>query len=121
MRLVNSEISKQMDGVRKDLTSQIIDTINSVISEKVLPNIRNTLASQNPVFRVEVDHRSSRPSRTAEEENTGNAYQINSKRILANSSRRNYFREDSDASQSSDNGHDTMTISHDINVAYKSG
>ena len=51
MRLVNSEISKQMDGLRKDLNSQIIDAINSVISEKVLPDIRNIMADQNPVFR----------------------------------------------------------------------
>ena len=60
MRLVNSEISKQMDGLRKDLNLQMIDTINSVTSEKVLPDIRNTMAIQNPVFRdEEVDHRSS--------------------------------------------------------------
>ena len=114
MRLVNSEISKQMDGLRKDLNSQIIDAINSVISEKVLPDIRNIMADQNPVFRDEVDHRSSRLNRTAEEEKTGNAWKINSKPILANSSRQNYFREDSVASQSSDEGQDRVTISHDM-------
>ena len=60
MRLVNFEISKQMDGLRKDLKSQIMDAMNSVINEKILPDIRNTMTSQNPVFRDEVDHRSSR-------------------------------------------------------------
>ena len=55
MRLVNSEISKQMDGFRKELKSQIIDTIKSVISEKVLPDIRNTMVNQHPMLREEVD------------------------------------------------------------------
>ena len=66
------------------------------------------------MFRDEVDLRSSRLSRTAEEENTGNAWNSNSKAILTNSSKRNYFREDSNASQSSDEGDGSMTISHDI-------
>ena len=92
MRLVNSEFSKQMDESRKDLNSQIIDTINSGIGEKVLLDIRNTTTSQNPVFRDEVDHKSSRLNRTAEEENTGKAWKTNSIPILASSSRRNYFR-----------------------------
>ena len=55
MRLVNSEVSKQMDGFRKELKSQIIDTIKSVISEKVLPDIRNTMVNQHPMLREEVD------------------------------------------------------------------
>ena len=57
MRLVSSEISKQMDGLRKDLNSQIIDAINSVINDKVLPDICNTMTSQNPVLRDELDRR----------------------------------------------------------------
>ena len=47
MKLVSSEISKQMDGLRKDLNSQIIEALNSVITEKVLPDIRDTIPSQN--------------------------------------------------------------------------
>ena len=52
MRLVHSEISKQMDELRKDLNSQILDTINSVICEKVLPDFRNIMTGENPVFRT---------------------------------------------------------------------
>ena len=108
-----------MDGFRKELKLPnklkiIMDTINSVISEKVLPDIRNTMVNQHPRFREEVDHRSSRLSRTAEEENIGNAWKTNSKPILVNSSQRNYFREDSDASLLSDNGNEPITIGHDI-------
>ena len=113
MRLASSESSKQMDGLRKDLNSQIIDAMNSVINEKVLPDICNTMTSQNLVFRDEVDHRSSGLSRTSEEENTGNTWNINSKPILASSSKGNYFRENSDVSQSSDEGLNRVTISHD--------
>ena len=73
MRLVSSEISKQMDGLRKDLNLLIVESINSVINEKVLPDIRNTMENRNPVSRDEKDRRSSRLNRTAEEENTENA------------------------------------------------
>ena len=113
MRLVSFEISKQMDGLRKYLNSQIIEAVNSVINEKVLPDIRDTITSQNPVIRDELDHRSSRLSRTAEEENIGNAWKSKSKPILTSSSKQNYFRENSEISQSSDEGHVMMTNSHD--------
>ena len=71
------------------------------------------MTSQNPVIRDELDHRSSGLSRTAEEDNIGNAWKSNSKPILTDSSKRNYFRENSDVSQSSDEGHDRITFSHD--------
>ena len=116
MRLLNFEVSKQMDELRKDLNSPIRDSINSVIGEKVLPDIRNIMTSQNPVFRDEVDNRSSRLNRTTEDESTGNAWKTNSKPILASGSRRNYFRGNSDVSQSSDEDHNIMTNSHDILV-----
>ena len=113
MRLVSSEISKQMEGLRKDLNSQIIEAVNSVINEKVLPDTDDTITSQNPVIRDELDHRSSRLSRTAEEENTGNVWKNKSKPILTSSSKQNYFRENSDDSQSSDEGHVLMIQSRD--------
>ena len=64
MKLVNSEVSKKIGELRRDLNSQIVDSINSAITEKTFPNIQNTLCSQNPVYRDEVDHRSSRLNRT---------------------------------------------------------
>ena len=51
---------------------------------------------------------------TTEEGKSGNAWKTKSKPILANSSRRNYSRGDSDVSQSSDKDHDSMTVSHDM-------
>ena len=113
MRLVNFKVSMKIDELKKDLNSHLIDTINSVIGEKVLPGIRNIMNSQNAVFRDEMEHRSGRLSRTTEEKNAANAWKATSKPILTSSSRRDYFRGNSDVSQSSDEDHVMMTNSHD--------
>ena len=116
MRLVNSEITKKIDELRRELNSQLVDVINSAITEKVLPDIRNLVSNQNPVFREEVDQRSSGLNRTTEAKFVKNAWKGNSKLNLATSSRQDYFRRNSENSQSSDNGHeeDIMTNSHDM-------
>ena len=115
MRLVNSEVTKKIDELRRELNSQLVDAINSAITEKVLPDIRNMVTSQNSVFREEVDHRSRRLNRTSEELGSRNAWKSNSKPTLASSSRQDYFRRNSDVSQSSDDDHEEMmTNSHDM-------
>ena len=116
MRLVNSEITKKIDELRRELNSQLVDVINSAITEKVLPDIRNLVSNQNPVFREEVDQRSSGLNRTTEAKFVKNAWKGNSKLNLATSSRQDYFRRNSENSQSSDNGHeeDILTNSHDM-------
>ena len=114
VRLVNSEVSRKMEELKRDLNSQIAETINSLINEKNLPNIQNTMTNQNSVFREEMDQRSGRLNRTAGEKNARNALKMNSKPILANSSRRDYFSGNSDVSQSSDEDHDILTKSHDM-------
>ena len=113
VRLVNSEVSRKMEELKRDLNSQIAETINSLINERNLPNIQNTMTNQNSVFREEMDQRSGRLNRTAGEKNARNALKMNSKPILANSSRRDYFSGNSDVSQSSDEDHDILTKSHD--------
>ena len=116
MRLVNSEITKKIDELRRELNSQLVDVINSAITEKVLPDIRNLVSNQNPVFREEVDQRSSGLNRTTEAKFVKNAWKGNSKLNMATSSRQDYFRRNSENSQSSDDGHeeDIMTNSHDM-------
>ena len=106
MRLVNSEITKKIDELRRELNSQLVDVINSAITEKVLPDIRNIVSSQNSVFREEVDHRSRGLNRTAEEKRIKNACKSNPKPDMATSSRQDYFRRNSEISQSSDDGHE---------------
>ena len=68
------------------------------------------MISQNPVFREEVDHRSSGLSRTAEEKRAREAWKTNSKPALANGRQHDYFRGNSIASQSSDKDHDTYAF-----------
>ena len=116
MRLVNSEITKKIDELRRELNSQLVDVINSAITEKVLPDIRNMVSNQNPVFREEVDQRSSGLNRTTEAKFVKNAWKSNSKPDMSTSSRQDYFRRNSENSQSSDDGHeeDMMTNSHDM-------
>ena len=115
MRLVNSEVTKKIDERRRELNSQLVDVINSAITEKVFPDIRNMVTSQNSVFREEVDHRSRGLNRTSEELGSRNAWKSNSKPSLASSSRQGYFRRNSDVSQSSDDDHEEMmTNSHDM-------
>ena len=115
MRLVNSEVTKKIDELRRELNSQLVDAINSAITEKVLPDIRNMVTSQNSVFREEVYHRSRGPNRTSEELGSRNAWKSNSKPTLASSSRQDYLRRNSDVSQSSDDDHEElMTNSHDM-------
>ena len=116
MRLVNSEITKKIDELRRELNSQLVDVINSAITEKVLPDIRNLVSNQNPVFREEVDQRSSGLNRTTEAKFVKNAWKGNSKLNLATSNRQDYFRRNSENSQSSDDGHeeDILTNSHDM-------
>ena len=66
VRLVNTEFTRRIEELKRDLNSQIIESINSALNEKMLPSIQNTLGSQRPGFREGVDHRSSRFSRTTE-------------------------------------------------------
>ena len=120
VRLVNSEVSRKMEELKRDLNSQIAETINSLINERNLPNIQNTMTNQNSVFREEMDQRSGRLNRTAGEKNARNALKMNSKPILANSSRRDYFSGNSDVSQSSDEDHDILTKSHDTGLSKNS-
>ena len=46
VRLVITEISKRLDELKRDLNTQIMDSINSAINEKILPGIQNTSESQ---------------------------------------------------------------------------
>ena len=50
VRLVNTERSKRLDGLKKDLNTQIADSINSAINEKILLSIQNTLENQRQKF-----------------------------------------------------------------------
>ena len=71
-----------------------MDSIKSAITEKILPSIQNTLGSQRPGYRDDVDHRSSRLSRTTEAESIKKAWG-NHSRLDFNFRERNQDRRDS--------------------------
>ena len=70
-RLINNEITSQMtrklDEIRSDLNSQILEGINSAITEKVLPSIQNVLGVQNPESDAIRDSQSGRLNRSPED------------------------------------------------------
>ena len=113
MRLVNSEVSRKIDELRRELNSQLVDAINSAITEKVLPDIRNIVTSQNPVFREEVDHRSSRLSRTTEGKKHQNAWRNIQNPSSINSNNRPRSRDGLLSPLDCRDDHDMMTNSHD--------
>ena len=81
---------------------------------RILPNIQNTSSSQNPVFREEVDHRSSRLSRTTEGKKHQNAWKNiqNPSSIKSNNHPRS--RDSSFSSLDRRDDRDMMTNSHDM-------
>ena len=46
VRLVNSEVSRKIDELKRDLNSKILETINSAINEKKFLSFQTTLGSQ---------------------------------------------------------------------------
>ena len=114
MRLVNSEVSRKMDELKRDLNSQIAATINSLISERILLNIQNILSSQNTVFREEVDHRSSRLSRTTEGKKHQNAWRNIQNPSSINSNNHPRSRDSSFSSLDRQDDRDMMINSHDM-------
>ena len=114
MRLVNAEVSRKMEELKRDLNSQIAETINSLISERILPNIQNTSSSQNPVFREEVDHRSNRLSRTTEGKKHQNAWKNIQNPSSINSNNHPRSSDGSFSSLDRRDDRDMLTNSHDI-------
>ena len=112
MRLVNSEVSRKMEELKRDLNTQIAKTIYSLISERILPNIQNISSSQNPVFREEVDHRSSRLSRTTEGKKHQNAWKNIQNPSSINSNNHPRSRDGSFSSLDRRDDRDMLTNSH---------
>ena len=72
-RLISEEISYQMnrkiDELKRNLDTQITESINSAIHDSILPSIQNSLSGQNSGLGANVDSRSSRLSRNTEGKN----------------------------------------------------
>ena len=44
---ITTQMSRKLQEMRSDLNSEILDSIDLAITEKVLPNIRNSVKAQN--------------------------------------------------------------------------
>ena len=133
-RAINSEISSQMfrnlEDMKSDLNSHILNVFDSAIEEKVIPSIKFALGSQNSAENTNLDLRSDgqhpstfsqvRPQRDLrsngpDQEIAGKAAQDAEKdfpRLVAMSSnRKNHHRDNSmDSTQSGDeDGYDIVT------------
>ena len=50
-----SQVTRKLDKLDEDILSQILDVINSAITEKVLPSIKNALGVQKSAFKLQQD------------------------------------------------------------------
>ena len=87
-RLISEEISYQMnrkmDEPKKNLDTQITESINSAIHDSILPSIQNSLSGQNSGLGTIVDSRSSRLSRNAEGKKHQGALENTQNRVQSN-------------------------------------
>ena len=60
-------MTRKPDEIRSDLNAQILEVINSAITEKVLPSIQNVLGVQNSETNANRDQQSGRLNRSAED------------------------------------------------------
>ena len=59
-------MSRKLDELKRNLNTQITESINSAIHDSILPSIQNSLSGQNSGLGTNVDSRSSRLSRNTE-------------------------------------------------------
>ena len=64
---ITSQVARKLDEIRSDLNTQILEVINSAISEKVLPSIQNVLGIQNSESDAIRDTQSGRLNRSPED------------------------------------------------------
>ena len=87
-RLIAEEISYQMnrkmDELKRNLDTQITESINSAIHDFILPSIQNSLSGQNSGLGTNVDSRSSRLSRNTEGKKHQSAWGNTQSRVQSN-------------------------------------
>ena len=110
-RLINSEVTAQvtikLNKQKRDLNSQILDSINSATNERFLPVIQKTIGSQMTMLARNVDHRSGRQDRTADVRNSKNVWGIHPELDQNLSNQCNLSREGSIDSQRSEIDYDS--------------
>ena len=111
-RFVADEITQQMtrkiDELKRDLNTQITDSINSVIHDSILPSIQNSLSGQNSGLETNMDSRSSRLSRNTEGRKHQSAWGNTQSRIQTFPNNHSYSRNNSLGSLDCRDDHDKV-------------
>ena len=109
-RLIFEEISHQMnrkiDELKRNLDTQITESINSAIHDSILPSIQNSLSGQNSGLGTNADSRSSRLSRNTEGKKHQSAWGNTQNRVQSNSNNHPCSRDSSISSLDIRDDHD---------------
>ena len=110
-RLISEGISFQMNRkiaeLKRNLDTQITESINSAIHDSILPSIQNSLSGQNSGLGTNVDSRSSRLSRNTEGKKHQSAWGNTQNRIQSNLNNHPCSRDSSISSLDIRDDHDT--------------
>ena len=112
-RLISEEISYQMnrkiDELKRNLDTQITESINSAIHDSTLPSIQNSLSGQNSGLGTNVDSRSSRLSRNTQGKKHQSVWENTKCRVQSNSNNHPQSRDCSLSSLDCRDDHDMVT------------
>ena len=113
-RLISEEISYQMnrkiDELKRNLDTQITESINSAIHDSIFPSIQNSLSGQNSGLGTNVDSRSSRRSRNTEGKKHQSVWENTKCRVQSNSNNHPQSRDCSLSSLDCRDDHDNILI-----------
>ena len=112
-RLISEEISYQMnrktDELKRNLDTQITESINSAIHDSILPSIQNSFSGQNSGLGTNVDSKSSRLSRNTEGKKHQSAWENIQNRVQSNLNNHPRSRDSSISSLDCRDDHDIET------------
>ena len=112
-RLISEEISYQMnrkiDELKRNLDTQITESINSAIQDSILPSIQSSLSGQNSGLGTNVDSRSSRLSRNTEGKKHQSVWENTKCRVQSKSNNHPQSRDGSLSSLDCRDDHDMVT------------
>ena len=103
---IAQQMSRKLDEFKRDLNTQITDSINSVIHDSKLPAIQNSLSGQNSGLETNVDSRSSRLSRNTEGRRHQSAWGNTQSRVQSIPNNHSHSRDNSLSSLDCRDDHD---------------
>ena len=100
-------MNRKIDELKRNLDTQITESINSAIHDSIPPSIQNSLSGQNSGLGTNVDSSSSRLSRNTEGKKHQSAWGNTQNRIQSNLNNHPHSRDDSMSSLDCRDDHDS--------------